>query len=334
MASDAHVGEISREQDLKRTIVVLNKHQTFVLTTHREPDGDGLGSEAGLYEALRQLDKQVWIVNNDPLPKQYQFLPHREAFETYEPSEHDALIGEADVVAILDAAHADRTGRMDPVLTGHKGLTLVIDHHQVSGWAAMDLIDSRAAATAEIVQDLIEALSVELTPTMAGALYVGMTTDTQNFTTSSTSAATYRRASRLIQAGADPALTQEHLSATWELGRLRMLGDFLSGIQTAAEGQVAWGVVTQENMKTHGADRSGLEGFVDQMLRLASAKAAVMFVEEPDGAYRLSMRSRPGLRVDGLAETLGGGGHRLAAGARVPAAQGLAMMEVLQRSEG
>ncbi len=315
---------------LKQAADAVLAHDSFLLTTHREPDGDGLGSEAGFCLALAQMGKSVRIVNNDPLPDRFDFLPCNEAFETYDPAAHDGLLEDVDALVILDAAHPNRTGRMEPAVMSYKGPTLAIDHHQFTGWASIDLVNSDASAAAEVALALIESLPVTLTPEIAGALYVGLASDTQNFTTANTSANSHESAARLLRAGADPAESNRLLSATWELARARLLGNFLANLELSADGQMVWGVITGEDLARFGVDRSDLEGFVNRMLMIASAKTAMMLVEEPDCSYRISMRARPGLRVDDLAEALGGGGHRLAAGARVSEAKGKAMIEVLR----
>ena len=309
-------------------------HDSFLLTTHREPDGDGLGAEAGFYLALVKLGKHVRIVNNDPLPDRFGFLPGCNAFEMYDAAVHDGLIESVDVLVIVDAAHPNRTGRMEAALAARKGLTMAIDHHQYAGWASIDLVDSDAAAAAVVAQALIEELPVTLTPEISGALYIGLASDTQNFTTANTSADSHEYAARLIRAGADPARANELLSSTWEIGRARLLGSFLANLELSADGQMVWGVITGEDLAKYGVESSELEGFVNRMLMIASARTAIMLVQEPDGSYRISMRARPGLRVDDLAEALGGGGHRLAAGARVPKANGEAMIEVLRNFGG
>ena len=319
---------------LKQAAEAVLAHDSFLLTTHREPDGDGLGAEAGLYLALLQMGKSVRIVNNDPLPDRFDFLPCREAFETYDSKTHDAALEGVDVLVIMDAAHPNRTGRMEPALMSYKGPTLAIDHHQFTGWASIDLVNSDASAAAEVALTLIESLPVTLTPKIAGALYVGLASDTQNFTTANTSANSHESAARLVRAGADPAEANRLLSAIWELARARLLGNFLANLELSADGQMVWGLITGDDLAKFGVDRSDLEGFVNRMLMIASAKTAMMLVEEPDRSYRISMRARPGLRVDDLAEALGGGGHRLAAGARVSEAKGKAMIEVLQRYSG
>ena len=319
---------------LRQAAEAVLAHDSFLLTTHREPDGDGLGSEAGFYLALVQMGKSVRIVNNDPLPDRFAFLPCGEAFESYDAETHDGLLDEVEVLVIMDAAHPNRTGRMEPALMAYGGLTLTIDHHQFTGWAAIDLVNSDASAAAEVTLALIESLPVAHTPDIAGSLYVGLASDTQNFTTANTSASSHESAARLVRAGADPSETNRLLSATWELSRARLLGNFLANLQLSADGQMVWGVITGEDLARFGVDRSDLEGFVNRMLMIASAKTAMMLVQEADGSYRISMRARPGLRVDDLAEALGGGGHRLAAGARVPEEKGKAMIEVLRKFGG
>ena len=332
--TEGTVTPIAPPRALKRASEAVRAHDSILLTTHREPDGDGLGSQAGFYLALKTMGKRVRIVNNDPLPDRFSFLPCSEAFETYDDATHDGLIGDVDVLAIMDAAHPNRTGRMEQALLAYEGLTLAIDHHQFTGWAAIDGVNSEASAAAEVTLALIESLPVTLTPDMANALYVGLASDTQNFTTANTSANSHASAARLLRAGADPPETHRQLSATWELARARLLGHFLANLDLSADGQMVWGVITGEDLARYGVDRSDLEGFVNRMLMIASAKTAMMIVEEADRSYRISMRARPGLRVDDLAEALGGGGHRLAAGARVSEAKGNAMIEVLRRFGG
>ena len=171
---------------IDRVCSALRQRSSLVLTTHRDPDGDGLGSEAALAEALTSLGKRVTVVNSDPVPARYRFLAGADAFLTYDPVKHRDLFSSVEALVLLDAALPGRTGAMEDALSAFGGTTIVIDHHQVGGWAAVDLIDARVSATAELVYVVIQALGVPLTQTMAEALYTGLAFDTQNFSTAST----------------------------------------------------------------------------------------------------------------------------------------------------
>jgi phosphoesterase RecJ-like protein len=201
------------EGDLKTAFQLvqeaLRRYQSFVLTTHQGPDGDGLGAEAALAEALTQMGKEVRVINNDPVPGHNRFLHGSEAFQTYQESQHQDLLAGSDAVILLDAARPERTGRLADVLTYHPGTTVSFDHHLDGGWARLDLIDARACATTELVHDLIQGLPVRLTRTIAEALYAGIAADTLVFRTAHTTPEVHRRAAQLMEAGASTELLED-----------------------------------------------------------------------------------------------------------------------------
>lgn len=316
------------EADYDAVRDVLLRHHRFVLTTHRDPDADGLGSEAALAEALRQLGKDVRVINDGAVPPHYRFIAAADTFEVYRPREHRALLETADVLVILDAAEPERTGRLASQLTRIPGVTVAIDHHQTSGWAALDLIDPTACATAEVVDRLLERLPIRLTPTIAEALYAGIVADTLSFRTARTSPDVHRRAARLLERGASVTRVHEALFASWPLGRLRLLGEFLSRLEQTARGRIIWGVVTQADLRRWRQTPAQVEGFVEEALTVRGAEMAVLFLEGPE-SVRVSLRSRQGVRVDHLAQRLGGGGHTQAAGARLALPLATAVPRVL-----
>jgi phosphoesterase RecJ-like protein len=133
----------------------LESSQRFVLTTHRDPDGDGLGAESALVQAFYQLGKEVRVINNDPVPAQYRFLHGSDRFRTYRARSDRALIQAADVLLLVDAARPERTGRLAPLVAGFGGTTIAIDHHQDRGWAQLDLVEPAACATTELAHELL-----------------------------------------------------------------------------------------------------------------------------------------------------------------------------------
>jgi phosphoesterase RecJ-like protein len=166
---------------------------------------------------------------------------------------------------------------------------------------------------------------------MAEALYCGIVADTQGFRTAHTTPEAHRRAAALLAAGASAVRVHEALFATWPVARLRLLGQFLAGLHTAAGGQLVWGVVGRSMLRRHRQPAASVEGFVEQALTVAGAVLAVLCLEEVDGV-RVSLRSRGGVRVDGLARRLGGGGHPQAAGARMAGPVAAAVGRVLREA--
>ena len=319
------------DKTYQRVAKIIHDSKSIVLTTHRGPDGDGLGAEAALAEAIEQMGKRVHVLNSHPVPARYMFLSLAGSFQAYREDQHAHLIADTDALILLDAALPDRTGPLAGALTSFGGPTIAIDHHQYGGWAQVDLVDSKACATAELVHELVERLGVRITPSMAEALYTGLASDTQGFRTSHTTPDAHRRAARLLEMGLDMERVHKALFASWALERLRLLGEFLAGLATSAGGQLVWGVITIGELRQRGLYPDVLDGFVDQALTVEGAKVAILFFDEGD-YVRLGMRSRPGVEISHLAEALGGGGHLLAAGARIPADRAAAMRRVLEEA--
>ncbi len=214
----------------QRVQEVLRTKDSFLLTTHQDPDGDGLGSEAALAEALAQFGKSVQVVNADPVPKQYRFLAKSDAFRVYQPEAHDKLLANINVVVLLDTSSPERTGCLAPALARFDGMTVAIDHHTSSGWAQLEMIDCTMSAVAELVYEVIAGLPVNMSPTMAEALFTGLVADTQGFTVNTTPQL-HLLAASLLQEGASAERVQGALFCSWNLGRLRLLGEFLAHLQ-------------------------------------------------------------------------------------------------------
>lgn len=184
---------------------VLHQRDNFILTTHRDPDGDGLGAEAAVAEALQQLGKQGRVINDEPLPEHYRLLDANSSFEVLDPKLHAETIAQAGAVILLDASYPERADRVAPYIADNPGTRTVIDHHPGGGWAHVELIDTGACATTALVTELIDRLVIPVTPSMADALYCGIVTDTLGFRIEQTSAETHRLAARLIETGASVA---------------------------------------------------------------------------------------------------------------------------------
>ncbi len=310
-------------------LALLLAHDRFVLTTHRDPDGDGLGAEAALAAALRQLGKECRILNESALPHQYRFLGQDAWFEVHRDAPRGKAVLDADAVILLDAAQPERAGHIGPALRAHRGASLAIDHHPAGGWAGVDLIDVTACATTELVHDLITRMAVELTPHMAAALYAGLVADTQCFRTPNVTPEVHRRAAELLEAGADASLIHDALFGAWPLARQRLLGEFMASLRSTARGRIVWGVVERSALRRFRQPTSAIEGFVEEALSVGGADLAVFFLEEAD-AIRVSFRARNRVTVGGLARDLGGGGHAQAAGSRVPLPLDSAVRRVLR----
>jgi phosphoesterase RecJ-like protein len=319
--------------ELQKLLQALQEAHSLIITTHREPDGDGLGAEAALAEALEQLGKSVRVINNDDVPRRLAFIERTTMFETYDASVHDEVIGHADALVIVDAPHPARTGRMENVVTCFEGTTVVIDHHPASGWAQIDYVDTTAAAASEIIDDVVAGLPVTMTATMAEALYVGIASDTQCFMTPNTTPDTHRRAARLLNAGASLEKIHQALWGSWSEGRLKLQGQFLQRLQLRADGRLVYGVITHNDLRRLDQAPADMEGLVNQALTIAGTDMAILVYESDDETVRLSLRSRNGVLVDELARSFGGGGHGRAAGATVLGTLNAVLPVVIAKAE-
>lgn len=160
-------GPTSVEAELDLVAENLRHSQAIILTTHRDADGDGLGAEAALSLALSEMGKSVAVLNNEGTPPQYRFLENGLLFEVYRPRRHDRLIRSANAVVLLDAGEADRAGRISGPLSRTTGMRIVIDHHPSTGWAGIEVVDTEAPSTTELVLRLLDKLRVLITPRMA-----------------------------------------------------------------------------------------------------------------------------------------------------------------------
>jgi len=311
---------------------LIQQHERFVLTTHVHPDGDGLGSELALFAFLKQLGKDVAVVNNDPMPEMLEFLDLQGSVRVYHPDRDQATLTEAEVIFILDTAEGwSRLGGLGEVAQESRATTVCLDHHPGDGaFADVAVIDSMAGATAELVFELIDQMGGELTHEMALALYVAIVTDTGSFRFGKTSSRTHRIVARLLEAGVMPHQVYSHLYEQRPLGHLHLQSQLLAQLTLAYGGRLAWSKVTREMLERYGVARRDITHLVDMGLSVAGVEVSILFSETRNGRVQLNFRSKGRLAVDEVAQRLGGGGHSFAAGAQVDGPLDEAIQRVME----
>jgi phosphoesterase RecJ-like protein len=278
----------------------------IVVITHISPDGDAIGSLLGLGWALRSLNKQAVLACADPVPPPFYFLPGRQQI-TREPA------GEFDLAIGLDASDAQRLGAPWQRVTQSQAPTIVIDHHVTNlRFGTVNWVDTRAAATAEMIFALVNALGAPLDRNVAECLLCGIVTDTLGFRTSNTTPRSLAIATRLMEAGADLTLITEQTLNRRPLAVLRLWGMALARMQT--RGPILWSAVTQKMRAETGVNENGDGGLVNALVSANEAAVAALFVEKDDNQIEVGLRAKPGYDVSQVALALGGGGHPQAAG--------------------
>jgi phosphoesterase RecJ-like protein len=291
----------------------LREHQKFAVLSHVRPDGDALGSQLALALSLQELGKTVRLWNEDGMLEKYSFLPRAELL-TKPPSAKE----DVDLAIALDTAIETRLGTaLDGI--GAKKLTVNIDHHPSNpGYGNLVYVDPVSPATGQILFELIKDQNLPLTPEIAENLYVAISTDTGSFQYPNTTARTFEIAAELIRVGVDVGRVSQLLYENYPRRRIDLLRELLGTMRFEGNGKVASFSLSLTMAKRLGVLPEDNEGLIDHLRAIHGVIVAVFFEELPDGKVRVSMRSKSEKAdVCAICTKFGGGGHTLAAGARV-----------------
>lgn len=306
------------QQAIEAVADLLKQHRSFVLTTHVNPDGDGLGSEIALAEWLIAHGKIARVINYSPTPDFYRFLDPHQRIKQFNEQSDAARIAAADVIVVLDTNQPDRLRSMQRFVIESRAVKVCIDHHlDPHPFAHLYLIDDDATSTGEIVYRLLRHLDDGLcTAVIAQALYCAIMTDTGSFRYPRVDADIHRIVAHLIECGADPVATYHNVYEQWPPGRIQLLGDALASLQTAYNGKLAHITITQHHLRATGTTEVDTDNFTVYPMNVAGVIAGILFLELPDGV-KISFRSKGDVPINELAKEFGGNGHKNAAGARL-----------------
>jgi phosphoesterase RecJ-like protein len=298
---------------------LIESKTRFVLTTHMNQDGDGLGSEIALAGFLRRQGKQVSIVNISATPSNYQFLADLFPLLCYDTTAHASLIEDAEVIIVLDTNHLNRLGSMNQAVHSSKAIKICIDHHLEPGeFAHLYILDESSTATGEIVYRLLNYISSNsINRDAAIGLYTAIMTDTGSFRYPKTDSDTHKIIAHLIQLGADPVQIYEHVYEHGSINRLHLLGSALATMHTSNEGKIAYIVLTREMLDSTGTSEVDSDTFIPFTLAIEGVQIGLLFADV-DGLVKISFRSKGDIWINELAKEFGGNGHKNAAGARLP----------------
>ena len=295
---------------MKDIIATLRGAQRIALVSHRDPDPDTIGSALALGLGLESLGKRVSWHCADPVPEQQRFLHGSERF-TQDPPPEDA-----DLVVTVDFGSVDRAKFALPARP-----TLVnIDHHASNdNFGTANLVDVTAAASAELVSRVIDALEIKWTPEMATAALVGIMTDTGSFQFPSTDARALDRAARLREAGADLQAITYNIFRNKRFEALKLWGFAFSRLRREENGQLVWTEIRVGDIEEAEARDEDISGLVEQVARSSGMRVGLLFNEQR-GVVKISCRTsqwEPSVDASALMAQFGGGGHVRAAGALI-----------------
>ena len=300
-------------QVVGRIIEQIRASNTFCIVGHLRPDGDCIGSQVALSLALINEGKTVSCWNEDCVPDKLSFL------------DPDHLVGkpksglEFDCVIATDCASFERLGKCGPAI-GKRKLLINIDHHQSNTrYGDINWISAREASTGELIFKLLKAASWPITPKIADCLFTAVSTDTGSFQYATTKPMTYNTAGELVKRGANLAKICDEVYQSHPMSRVRLLKHLYNKFRLTHDNQIAYLWLKKKDFARTGADTSESEGLIDHIRDMQPVEIACVFEEIEPEITRISLRSKTDkVNVNEIAALFGGGGHKAAAGARIP----------------
>lgn len=292
--------------------------QNILVTTHDFPDADGIGSEIALTLGLMAYGKNVVCVNEEPLLERYRYLDSEHVVISLEDYKKNHQHFVPDLIIVVDTNSIDRVGPHFNKFFGLKTEILYIDHHPARGNDFTEhCLNVKAAATGELVCDLIESIGVKLTKKIALPLYTAIIIDTSSFRYPNVTAKTHEVVAKLMSTGISPPEAYNGIYGTKKVPHMHLLGMILQSAQINKREDIAWITFKREDIDRYGSDVEDTHAFINHLLILAHMRVACMFRDDGQ-IVKISLRSQGDLDVGLIAQGMGGGGHSHSAATIIP----------------
>lgn len=292
-----------RKLDVKECVSLLKEYDNYLILTHRNPDGDTLGSAFALHRALLKLNKKSMVRCVDPIHPKYSYL--------WDGIGNDEI--EFDKIIAVDIADKKLLGEEFQAKYGDN-VFLCIDHHLSNREYAENLLLEDRAAAAVIIYEIICEMGILFTPEMANCIYTGLATDTGCFLFSNTTPTVHRIAADVMEKGADYTFINRLMFETKTLSYLRLEQMAVSSIESHFDGKCAIMMVTRKMIEESGSSASDCDGIAAIPRKIEGVKIAVTIRERHDGSYKVSLRTVEPYDAAKICANFGGGGHHAAAG--------------------
>jgi len=326
-------------EELKK---VIEKGRKIVVASHRNTDGDAIGSLMAMHYYLESAGKDHLVLTPDPVPAPYQFLDEGNVIEVYDPEKHREGVLASDTWLCLDLNGPARMAELGDLVEPFEGTIACVDHHlEADHFADLMIGHEEASSTGYLLGLFLEYAGIEWTLELATVVYTAMAADTGNFRYSNTDPDTFRMAAKMVEYGANPAEVYRHLHERWSWGRMQLLYRILGTLDSFADGRLAILSATQEDLRATGCVPVDLEDFVNCGRIIDGVEVSALVCELDPAACKASLRSQGSVDVAEVAQNLGGGGHRNAAGVRfdLPLPEALetlreALVDAIERTFG
>lgn len=288
---------------------ILDSDEVYI-ASHVNPDGDNIGSIIALGLALNKVNKKVKVIKTDEIPSDYLFLPNIDMIQPYEITEVNLLI-------VLDCGDIDRLGRYKTIVS-QANTVINIDHHvSNTKFGTINIIDDKAAATGELVYDLIIDLGIEIDTDIATCLYTAISTDTGSFMYDSVTDKTHEIVANLIRAGIDKADINIKLYQSRSIERTNLFINSFSTLKTFYDNKIAVVKVTQAMLTKANAKMEDTEGIISFIRDIDCVEVACLLKENKENEIKVSLRSKKYIDVSRICSAFNGGGHIRAAGCTI-----------------
>ncbi|HSP89192.1 MAG TPA: bifunctional oligoribonuclease/PAP phosphatase NrnA [Ignavibacteriaceae bacterium] len=306
-------------EDFNKLKNILVENNSFLLTTHVNPDADAIGSEIAMLEILKALGKkEIYIVNTSSTPYNLLFLDKGNIIQHYN-SRHAETIKSVDVLIGLDFNRSDRLTRMREDFLSSQKLKIIIDHHQnPEDFVNHSFVYPDYSATGHIIYDFLKKTSlVELSYSISYPIYAAIMTDTGSFRFERTSPEIHLITAELISKGVNPTEVYDKIYDQSRFSKIKLLGNAISSLQLyGSKKQVGYMVIKQKDFQEFNALEQDTDTFVNFTLSIEGVNVGILFIELKNG-FKISLRSKGNIPVNKLAAEFGGGGHINAAGIRI-----------------
>jgi phosphoesterase RecJ-like protein len=289
----------------------------ILMSTHKDPDGDGIGAILALCSALGPTGRKIDVLLPDPCPKRLRFLDPDGWLHALAADAENLGVTKPDLALILDTHQWVLLGRVGELIQRAKIPTLFLDHHPVRNGKRDDVYgDQTASSTGELVHRLLVGdLDLPIDKRIAECIYTSIAFDTHCFRFVRNSPSPHLVAADLISRGIDANRIYRHLFASNPVGKMRLMGRLMSVVQIEEEGVLAWVGLPLEWIHEHGVCEDDMRDVVNCLLEIDRVEVAVLLKEVKPGTVKVSLRSKGKLEIHEAARRLGGGGHAYAAGA-------------------
>ena len=301
--------------------IITDSKKNVVITTHRGPDGDAMGSSLALYHLLKKLEHNVQIITPNDYAYFLHWLPGNKDVIIYEESKEKCkkISEEADLIFFMDLNNIDRIADYKDCIINTSSIKILIDHHQDPDYSMADLVfsDTKSSSTAELLYNIIKVLNLNhlIDKDISQCLYTGILTDTGSFKYSSTTSNTHKIISDLIERGVNHSRIHDLIYDNSTIDKMRLLGYCLNKkLQIYEENNSAIISLNHEELKRFNFKKGDTEGIINYALAIKGIIFAA-FIVEKDGIVKLSLRSKGNFKVNEIAKKyFNGGGHINASG--------------------